>query len=289
MIPLEQISYVRLGTRSLDSTLDYARTILGLELVDRAGRSAYLRSDNRHHTLCFVEGHPEEEAVGFELRHDAELTAIAAHLDDAGYPVREGNAGECDARHVSRFIAFRDPTGNAIELSIRPHESARRYFASRDAGISGFSHIGLRTTDAKRDEAFWTQIVGARVSDWIGDAALLRINPVHHTIALFPSTFGGVQHINHQVESIDDVMRSYYLLRERGVRIVFGPGRHPSSGAVFLYFEGPDGMTYEYSWNVRMIEDEEGYRPRQFPFADASFCLWGAKPDIPEFRSDSSP
>jgi hypothetical protein len=47
---------------------------------------------------------------------------------------------------------------------------------------------------------------------------------VHHRIALFPSKRHGVQHINHQVESIDDVMRSYYFLRERNVRIRFGPG-----------------------------------------------------------------
>ncbi len=96
-----------------------------------------------------------------------------------------------------------------------------------------------------------------------------------------------MQHVNHQVHGIDDVMRSYYFLREQGVKIVFGPGRHPTSSAVFLYFEGPDGMVYEYSTGVRMIkpEEEAAYRPRQFPFAAESFCMWGSKPDIPEFRT----
>jgi 2,3-dihydroxy-p-cumate/2,3-dihydroxybenzoate 3,4-dioxygenase len=102
---------------------------------------------------------------------------------------------------------------------------------------------------------------------------------------LFPAKRSGVQHINHQVAAIDDVMRSYYLLREHGVHIRFGPGRHPTSGAMFLYFEGPDGMTYEYSTGVRMIEDEAGYRPRKFPFKSTSFCAWGSKPDIPEFKT----
>jgi len=81
-------------------------------------------------------------------------------------------------------------------------------------------------------------------------------------------------------------MRSYYFLREKGVRIVFGPGRHPSSSACFLYFEGPDKMVYEYSVGVKHIlpEEESSYRPRQFPFAPESFCMWGSRPDIPEFR-----
>jgi len=43
-------------------------------------------------------------------------------------------------------------------------------------------------------------------------------------------------------------------------------------------------MTYEYSTGVMHIDDENTYRPRQFPFVPESFCLWGAKPDIPEFR-----
>jgi 2,3-dihydroxy-p-cumate/2,3-dihydroxybenzoate 3,4-dioxygenase len=180
---------------------------------------------------------------------------------------------------------FEDPTGNAIELVARPAHSGRRYFPSRDAGITSFSHIGLHSIAPRTDEVFWTTVCNARVSDWIGEAPLLRIDPVHHRVALFPSQRSGVQHINHQVESIDDVMRSYYFLREKNVRIRFGPGRHPTSGAMFLYFEGPDGMIYEYSCGVRHITDEEGYRPRQFPAVNSSFCAWGAVPDIPEFET----
>jgi len=177
-----------------------------------------------------------------------------------------------------------DPSGNGIDLIAGADTTEHRYAPSRAAGITGFSHIGLRTTDAARDEAFWTRVMSARVSDRIGPAPLLRIDEIHHKIALFPSTHAGVQHVNHQVESIDDVMRAYWFLKERGVRTVFGPGRHPTSSAVFLYFEGPDGMVYEYSTGVRSITDEAGHVPRQFPFTPASFCMWGSQPDIPEFK-----
>ena len=155
----------------------------------------------------------------------------------------------------------------------------------RDAGITGFSHIGLCTTDAARDEAFWTQVCNARVSDRIGEAPLLRIDEIHHTIAMFPAAGPGIQHINHQVESGDDVMRSFRFLTERGVPMVFGPGRHPSSSAKFLYFKGPDGMVFEYSSGVR------NRSPTSCSTANGScrsiptgFCEWGAKPEIPEFR-----
>lgn len=292
MVHLHDIRYLRIGTPNLERAIDFATRVVGLQLVAREGRSAYFRSDStsargdtRDHTLVYFEGDPAEHTIGFDLKNPDELEAAGAQLEAAGHRVRLGSAEECDARRVRRFIEFRDPSGNNIELVLRPFHTGTHSFPGRDAGITHFSHIGLRTTDAARDEAFWTRLMNGRVSDWIGDAALIRINTIHHTLALFPSSYAGVQHINHQVVDLDDVMRSYYFLRSQGVRIVFGPGRHPTSSACFLYFEGPDGMVYEYSTGVKHIrpEEETSYRPRQFPFAPESLCMWGSRPDIPEF------
>lgn len=289
MINLKDILYVRLGTRDLEGAVRYAQTILGLEPVAaigncKNGQARYFRSDAREHTLAYFDGDPTDHTAGFEVASQADLEAAAAELERLGHAVKVGTAAEAEARGVEAFINFRDPSGNSLDLAVKPFFSGNRYFPSRDAGITGFSHIGLRTTDAKRDEAFWTQVLSARVSDRIGAAPLLRIDQVHHKIALFPSTFAGIQHVNHQVAEVDDIMRSAYFLREKGIRIVFGPGRHPTSGARFVYFEGPDGMVYEYSCGVRLVIDENE-QPRQFPFKASSFCMWGSKPDIPEFRN----
>ena len=294
MISLNDIRYVRLGTPDVAAASEFATKIVGLQAAGKYARDAYFRSDigadrgsTRDHTLVYFDGDLGDHAVGFDLRPGATLEGVGAALQGAGFRVAAGTAEECERRRVKAFVWFRDPSGNRIEIVDRPFHSGTRGFQSRDAGISHFSHIGLRTTDAKRDERFWTGVMNGRVSDWIGDAALLRINTVHHTLALFPSTTPGVQHINHQVADIDDVMRAYYFLREKGVRIVFGPGRHPTSSACFLYYEGPGGLVYEYSVGVKHIqpEDEPHYKPRQFPFSPESFCMWGSRPDIPEFRT----
>jgi 2,3-dihydroxy-p-cumate/2,3-dihydroxybenzoate 3,4-dioxygenase len=285
MINLQRVSYVRLGTRDIEGAIRFATDVLGLEIAEVSKGAIYFKSDEREHTLCYFEGDPHDQAVAFEVGSRAALSAAASELERLGRPVHAGTPSEAEARKVREFIAFNDPTGNRIELVWRPAHSGARYHGTRDAGITGFSHVGLCTTDAARDEAFWTQVCNARVSDRVGDAPLLRINEVHHSIAMFPTDRAGIQHINHQVESADDVMRSFRFLKERQVRIVFGPGRHPSSSARFLYFEGPDGMVFEYSSGVKMIADELLYRERQLTFDPAGFCEWGAKPDIPEFRS----
>lgn len=287
MIHLHDIRYVRLGTAHIQDSVRYATEILGLEVARTEGKAVYLRSDDRDHTLCYFEGDPNDHTVAFEVDNPQELENALLDLTTAGYQVRPGTVQETEQRYVRDFINFIDPSGNSIDLVYAPQHSGRRYFPSRDAGIQGFSHIGLRTLDARRDEQFWTQLMSAKVSDRIGEAPLLRIDEIHHKLALFPSTHPGVQHINHQVESIDDVMRAFYILRERGIPILFGPGRHPTSGAMFLYFQGPDGMIYEYSTGVRRItaEEEKTYHPRTFPAIPSSFCMWGSKPDIPEFRT----
>lgn len=283
MIDLHDIRYVRIGTPDVDAASRYCTEILGLEKVRTSGDAVYFRSDDRDHTLVYFEGDPADQMTAFELRTYEELKSAEEELVNAGRKVRWGSERECEERYVSNFIAFTDLTGNHIELVWRPMHSGRRYFASRDAGITGFSHIGLRTSNPARDERFWTEVMGARVSDWVGIAPLLRIDEIHHKVALFPSDRPGVQHINHQVSSIDDVMRSWYFLKERNIPIEFGPGRHPTSTAMFLYFQGPDGMVYEYSSGVRSIEDSN-YLPRQFPFEAEGLCMWGAKPDIKEFQ-----
>jgi 2,3-dihydroxy-p-cumate/2,3-dihydroxybenzoate 3,4-dioxygenase len=288
MIHLHDIRYVRLGTRDLESAAAFATKIVGLELASKDGKWAYFKSDRvktrgdtRDHTLAYFEGDPADHVIGLELKHPDDFDQVGSQLDNANFPVRMGTKEECEQRRVNAFIATQDPTGNKIEILARPFFSGVRYFPGRDAGITHFSHIGLNTTDPKRDEKFWTTVFNARVSDWLGDTPLFRIATAHHSVVLFPTTKPGVQHINHQVEDIDDVMRSWYFLKEKGVKILLGPGRHPLSTAVMLYFRGPDGMVYEYSCGVKHIlpGEEATYRPRQFAFDQYAVCMWGSRPD----------
>jgi 2,3-dihydroxy-p-cumate/2,3-dihydroxybenzoate 3,4-dioxygenase len=288
MINLHDIRYCRVGVSNLDEATRFATDILGLDVAYREPNAVYFKSDDRDHTMVYFRGDTKDHTVAFEAGGVADLETAAVELARVGVDARLGTPDECEQRHVGAMLAFKDLSGGKVELVVRPHHSGVRYHGRRDAGITGFSHVGLCTSDPRRDEQFWTEVCSAKVSDWIGDAALLRIDEIHHKIALFPTTHGGIQHINHQVESQDDIMCSWYFLKDKGVRIVFGPGRHPTSGARFLYFEGPEGLIYKYSTGVRSItaaDEAAGYRPRQFPFEPKGFCMWGSKPDIAEFRT----
>jgi 2,3-dihydroxy-p-cumate/2,3-dihydroxybenzoate 3,4-dioxygenase len=104
----------------------------------------------------------------------------------------------------------------------------------------------------------------------------MRIDPVHHKLAVFQNDAGpGLCHINFQVHTLDDVMRNWRFLQRNDVHILHGPGKHPTSTAIFVYFVGPDNLTYEYSFGVQRIEDDAAWRPRTFNLAEeGSIDMW---------------
>jgi 2,3-dihydroxy-p-cumate/2,3-dihydroxybenzoate 3,4-dioxygenase len=276
MIELTDIAYVRSGVADLAAATRFATEIVGLELAAQTKPGvSHLRADDRHHCLALVEGPSGVLASGFRVADEDALAAAEKHLERSGFRVRRGDKAGARSRRVGAYIAFDDPFGNRLELVSQQESIARPVAFNRPAGITEFGHLCLDAPDVHEAYRFWNSHFNARVSDWIGDkACLMRIDPVHHKLAVFKGERPGLCHLNFQVATIDDVMRSWHFLTEHGVRIEQGPGRHPQSTAVFLYFLGPEGCTYEYSWGVRRIEDDS-WRPRTFdPDEPGSIDTW---------------
>lgn len=284
MITLTDLAYVRVGTRDLPAQLDFAQDIVGLELVRQDGDTAYLRADDRHHCLAFVQGdHVGTLSIGFVLAGPAELEAAVAQLQADGVEVTRGTREEAAARRVDDFISFLAPGGNRIDLVVgQVHVEGRPVRWGRPAGITEFGHLGIEAPDVREAHDFLTRHFNLKVSDWIGEnAALMRFDEVHHKLAVFKDTTG-LGHVNFQVGSLDDVMRSWRFLEANGVHITMGPGRHPQSTAIFLYFKGPEDMTWEYSYGVRLIPEDQAWTPRHFDTSEPDFIdMWrGAVPAV---------
>ena len=277
MITLTDIAYVRSGVADLDAATRFATGIVGLELVTPTEVGvAHLRADGRHHCLALVEGPSGVISSGFRVADSDALDAAETELERSGISVHRGSPDEARSRRVREFIGFDDPFGNRVELVNQQETVARPVAFSRAAGITEFGHLCLDAPDVHEAYRFWSTRFNARVSDWLGDAAcLMRIDPVHHKLAVFRGDEPGLCHMNFQVETIDDVFRNWHYLVEHDVEIEMGPGRHPQSGAIFLYFLGPEGFTYEYSFGVRRIEDDAAWVPRTFdPAEPGSIDMW---------------
>ena len=277
MIALTDVAYVRSGAADLDAAIRFATEIVGLELAAPSEQGvAHLRADHRHHCLALVEGPSGVIASGFTVADSDALEDAETELERSGLAVHRGSAAEARSRRVREFIAFDDPFGNRIELVSQQETVGRPVAFSRAAGITEFGHLCLDAPDVHEAYRFWSTRFNARVSDWIGDAAcLMRIDPVHHKLAIFRGDEPGLCHMNFQVATIDDLFRNWHFLNDQHVEIEMGPGRHPQSTAIFLYFQGPEQFTYEYSFGVRRIEDEASWVPRTFdPAEPGSIDMW---------------
>jgi 2,3-dihydroxy-p-cumate/2,3-dihydroxybenzoate 3,4-dioxygenase len=277
MITLTDIAYIRSGVADLDAATRFATEIVGLELaVPTELGVAQLRADRRHHCLALVEGPSGVISSGFTVADSDALAAAENELERSGISVHRGGPSEARSRRVREFIAFDDPFGNRLELVSQQETITRPVAFTRPAGITEFGHLCLDAPDVHEAYRFWNTRFNARVSDWIGDAAcLMRIDPVHHKLAVFRGERPGLCHMNFQVATIDDVFRNWHFLVDHGVQIEMGPGRHPQSTSVFVYFLGPEGFTYEYSFGVRRIEGDAAWVPRTFdPDEPGSIDMW---------------
>ncbi|VIO67860.1 VOC family protein [Bradyrhizobium ivorense] len=279
--PLIALCYVRLAVREPLAAATFATDILGLQPVPDK-QALLFRSDDRYHTLSLVP-EPTASSIGIEVSDEAALERIEQALQTDGFIVRRSNRDESRQRFVRDAVIAQDASGNEIDLVLRPAQSGRRYFPSRDAGITGLQGVGLRSTRLKDDQRFWTSILGARISDWAGDVTYLGIDRKHHRVALYPSDRAGILYVSYGVESLDAVMQSHYFVQERQIRVLHGPGREPASGQIFLRFEGPEGHVFSYTHGLNDIEP--GHHPRQFSAHPTSLCEWGSQcQGIPELQ-----
>jgi 2,3-dihydroxy-p-cumate/2,3-dihydroxybenzoate 3,4-dioxygenase len=281
-IPAIQLCYVRLAVSQPQAAATFAAEILGLQHVPNKLEPFLFRSDERYHTLCLTDL-TSRSSIGIEIADEQVLDRVADALGHDGFSRREATADECARRFVRRALIVEDSTGNEIDLVIRPALSGRRYFPSRDAGITGLQGIGLRSRAIEEDLRLWTTILGARVTDRVGDVTYLGLDEKHHRVVLYPSDKAGLVYVSYGVESMDAVMQNNYFVQERQIKILHGPGREPASGQIFLRFAGPEGYVFSLGYGLKDIEPR--HRPQQFTLEASSFCEWGSEcADIAELR-----
>ena len=77
------------------------------------------------------------------------------------------------------------------------------------------------------------------------------------------------------VDEIDDIGRALTRFKQNEVPVVFGPGRHPASESIFLYFLDPDGITWEYTLGMEEFPEVNPREARNLKPGPDSMDAWG--------------
>jgi catechol 2,3-dioxygenase-like lactoylglutathione lyase family enzyme len=276
-IGLLRLAHVALITADPERLADYYEANVGLVRVGGGDDGAIrLTTDRHHHCLELHAGDtPALHHIAFEVR-DVQRATAALEAGAAVRPQAVPAVGYADA------ATFRDPEGNAIRLVSGTETSDVIAPGSRTFRPRKIGHIGVRAADPDALSAFYTDVIGFRLSDWIGkQVVFLRCNPDHHALVFVaePPEGSSVHHVAFEVESWEGFARQADMLAANGISIGWGPGRHAPSQNYFMYFDDADGNRIEWMAGVRQITDEEGHTAVVFdPAESSSWNVWGVMP-----------
>jgi 2,3-dihydroxybiphenyl 1,2-dioxygenase len=292
MSTIKDIMQVGVGVPDRAAFARFCNDMLGFPTSDSAdGKVTYMRVDGyRHRVAARTAPAPVLDYIGFDVGGPEELAQWKGKLAAKNIDCRPGSKEECLERRLAGFIEFKDPDGHRLALA-HGFETAKepvRY--TRELKITGLGHVLLTVNDTQRSHDFYTGVLGFRLSDWvyIDDnirLCFLRCNARHHSLAFGPCMPGKLprlQHVMLEVESLDDVMRSYHFARTHGAPIGMGPGRHPNCQTVHVYVQTPGGFAVEYGWGHRRLDDAT-HQPIVYPIG-TPVDLWGGDVQSAEFE-----
>lgn len=288
MIRYKKLGYVALNVTDLQRSATFYRDTVGLQAVPAddsdPGAPRFFRCDWDHHNVILFKGdRPGLKRLGFEMESGAELERLFEMLKARGQAVFEVPRVECERFHQGRSIRLIEPfTGATFEFYDQMREFGGQPYQPTVARIQRLGHVVLRTPDYAEAVAFLTGVLNFQVSDSIdGMVSFMRCfpNPFHHSLGIGNGRMRGLHHVNFMVTEVDDIGRAIWRLNKEKVPIVNGPGRHPPSGSMFLYFLDPDGLTLEYSFGMEEFPEVAPRRPRILEPIRESFDYWGAPVD----------
>lgn len=140
-------------------------------------------------------------------------------------------------------------------------------------GIRKLGHAVIMVQDLERAVAFYTGVLGFRVSDVYPDTMMkggmvfLRFGSDHHSLALVggaksPPSARELHHLAFEVATLDEVFAAREHLRRRGVTIDF-EGRRRAGCQVAVEFRDPDGHFLEIFWGLDQVGGDGRVRPPQ--------------------------
>jgi catechol 2,3-dioxygenase len=137
--------------------------------------------------------------------------------------------------------------------------------------LTKIGHVVLMASDLPRSVAFYTGVLGFRVSDVYPETMMkglmvfMRCAADHHGVALVGGAPGAsahreLHHLAFEVATIDEVFRARDWLAKHGVKIEF-EGRRRAGCQVAVEFRDPDGHWLEIYWGLDQVGADGRVRP----------------------------
>lgn len=276
MSRISDIRYVGYAVPDFEAERTFYRDVWGL------------REAAEHEGMVYfaAQGHDEPHVVRLRPADQKRVDVIAlAAADRASVDALHDKVTQAGCRIISTPHAlagpgggygfrFFSPDGLPFEISSDVERGPYRQLQHWEGVPQKISHIVLHSPDHQAAVEFFTDVLGFRISDWLGDfMCFLRCNSAHHRIALLPGP-ASLNHVAYDMLSIDDMMRGISRLKTMGTDIRWGPGRHTAGDNTFSYFTTPNGFAVEYTAELEEV-DFETHEYKVYEPAPQIMDRWG--------------
>lgn len=276
MARVNDIRYVGYGVPDYAAEQEFYRDVWGLREVGEQDGMAYFacHGNDEHHVVRL---RPSEDrridVIALSAASREEVDQLHDKVTEAGCRVIFGPF-ELQSFGGGYGFRFFSPDGLPFEVSSDVARGQAREMKRWEAVPQKISHIVLHSPDHKAMVNFFVDVLGFRVSDWLGDfMCFLRCNSAHHRLALLPGP-PCLNHVAYDMLSLDDMMAGISRLKKHGTDLRWGPGRHTAGNNTFSYFTTPNGFAVEYSSELEEV-DFETHEHKVHPPGPGVMDQWG--------------
>ena len=283
MLALRRIDHVGLRVADLDEATARWCIEFGLTETSRDGNRSFLRCGYEPYSLELIEeGEPGFDHQAFELARGTTLDAAASHVERCGIACELGDG----------ILRLADPEGNGVEL-LPLHESEEIWpdVARSTTELPGFrprklGHTNFLTGDLVAQTSFYTDVLGMRVSDRLGDEGIwFHVNADHHVLAFVGKGYPHFHHLALEMVDWGELRVAFDHLAQHGRWLAWGPLRHGLGRNLSGYVRVPEEECFvEIFADMEQLEPD--HEPREWPDDAHSSNVWGILPPRSYFRFD---
>lgn len=254
---IAKIGHATFETPDIDRLVDYYHQVLGLELLHKSRSMAALTCPADSVSVILKVGDASRCCgLTFETGPSESPAAVLADLESLG--VKGSLRTDADML-PGESVELEDPNGLTVTIvAARPVSRKKN---SLGVAPRKLGHVAFKVRDVRRTVDFYSDALGFRVSDWMGDFfAFLRCGPDHHTVNFLRGDRSGLHHIAFEADGWDHVRSASDFLAGRKFPIIWGPGRHGIGHNIFTYHRNADGQIVELYTDLDQMSSEDlGY------------------------------
>ena len=247
MIKVTKLAHVGLNAVDLSPQAEFYNDRWGLERIDEYGGEMFFRAEGpAHHVLTL---HEQQRLVCTTCaRSRPARTRSSAPSKNSGCRHGGRDSTTRELEPGMQRIRFKDPDGFLVEF-VAGSTASDDPFGTRDVKPQDLNHVVLNVADVERSEHFiataWVQADGPLYwrPEFLGmqrQPPLARIRPGADGNPAF-------HHAAFDMKDWEDWLKAIFYAGERGIRRVWGPGRHLFGNNLFSYYKDPEGNTVEYT------------------------------------------